>query len=86
MKCGACGYEHKPDKVIEEPVFYLRGQKKGELKKMEKSTVTYTKFKEIEVQEGALRFTSMGDENRSWNRNETVYLYACPECGTVRME
>lgn len=84
MKC-VCGY--KEPKYYEEKVevFYQSGSKKGQLKKIE--TVEHhvreeDKFKKILIERD---FGFQIKPRNSWYDNESVDLYACPECGTIKM-
>lgn len=86
MKC-LCGYEEPEAYEKETPIYFQSGKRKGELK---------TVYREwIEPKEDE-KFIRLGVEKnfgfvkyyKSWDSTyeQPIDLYACPKCGTVKME
>lgn len=87
MKCAACGYE-KTNTVyrVNEATFYKSGKNKGKLKGYEYKEIRPDEnkedFIEITLEKDAFEF----EKKEDWGRRSCVTLYACPECGTVKIE
>jgi hypothetical protein len=95
MKCVACGFEEK-SKIVEydEAILYKRGKRKGEVREI--NHVEYDLFE----QEPKFQRVFIGDVQYSFGRVvkeqylyvedvdgqfDEVKLFACPECGTIKM-
>lgn len=88
MKCAACGYEHREESQwVDKVLRYKSGKRKGEVKSIEKEKVTFTvgyapfinlSFKGVEKLQKPL--------DQHWLGYDDVDLYACPECGTIKIE
>lgn len=82
-KCAACGFEEGP-KFEDVRIYITRGKRKGEVSHVETRETHNLQWVEIEVERG---FGFVKSETRKWSDiKDGVRLYACPHCGTVRME
>lgn len=86
MKCAACGYEYREGgRWIDRVVRYKTGKHKGEIKSVDKEwlqlNVGHEPFRELTFGKGVewLEYKEDYDTQRA-------YLYACPECNTVRID
>jgi rubredoxin len=89
MKCAACGYEYDNDK----PGQYIQNRKTGNGGEL--STITFQKGEpwiELTIVERGPFFTGTPD---AWptggsipaiKRGTPTKIYACPQCGTVRID
>ena len=85
MKCHVCGYEKRTKYVKTATVTkYTRGSRKGEIKEVKEKT--------IDVFEDDPKFIKLiiGYDDitvrRDNARNSVVDIYACPMCGTLRLD
>ena len=86
MKCAACGYERIVKGVFTPDVIYYKsGKRKGEVKEI--------KSKEIILEVGTEDFKklyfkkdvdTLVYKEDLWSESEVI-LFACPECGTVKI-
>ncbi len=90
MKCAACGYEKRNEQYTADKVTrFKRGKREGEIKKVETVVIEPDRNKE-----DFIRIYPVGQDQDFYVRGDSYYgdsfssrtLYACPECGTVRME
>ena len=84
-KCYACGYEKKPDEIVTKEILYKTGKKKGQVREVTKETTTYPNFIEVHVR-GRDDFSTKNTDRWSINEDLRAGLYACPKCGTIRLE
>lgn len=83
MKCAACGFENGPE-YEEVPIYITGGKKKGELSHKETRATNKPQWTEIEVER---EFGFQEAKPSGWRAyKEPVRLYACPNCGTVRVD
>lgn len=89
MKCAACGYEYiRQTQTVDDVIRYKSGKRKGDIKTID--------TKEIEFKVGHSQFIRLFfkkdvdelgfDDGEYWDNFRQRDLYACPECGTVRIE
>lgn len=86
MKC-ICGFEEPKEWEETVPVYYQSGKRKGELKRNDvivHSVDEKDRFIQIHV-ERDFEFV-VKDESYYTTYFQSVSLYACPKCSTVRME
>lgn len=85
MKC-LCGYEEPESYTKETPVYFQSGKRKGELKTVHREWIEPRedeKFIRLGVEKGF----AFINHSKSWGGYEySTDLYACPKCGTVKME
>lgn len=90
MKCPTCGYQKRNDRyVVEEPIRFKSGKRKGEIKETQKRTIEPDKhlpnFHRLFFEKDVDRI--MVDQTEYSTPFISAYveadLVACPECGTV---
>ncbi len=90
MKCYACGYEKKSLHVNDNKIIrYKSGKHKGEIKEtIEGNRDVFEndpKFNEIFIGNDSMNFTKNRED--SWmDEKESVTVYACPNCGTLKIQ
>jgi hypothetical protein len=88
MKC-VCGYVEPKETREEVQVLFQSGKRKGEVKRVDEVVTAprlEDKFIEVSVEKG---FTFTKLINCQWSsRTEAVHcsLYACPRCGTIKLD
>ena len=91
MKCQACAYVYeKKTKYYEEAVFFKQGKRKGEFKEVVEREITIEvgdrPFSEVTIQGGIQVFEERYSPIYNYGPNRNVDVYACPECGTLKIE
>jgi DNA-directed RNA polymerase subunit M/transcription elongation factor TFIIS len=93
MKCHACGYEKKSEpRIVETPVLYRAGPKKGQVKRIDTATVDpYADdpaFIRILVERDfEFRYRKSLGEAHPWgDRCGDINVWGCPRCGTLRID
>lgn len=89
MRCAACGYRHRPEIVHEykEAVLYQSGKNKGKFKQVRSAQFIVQgtpPFRRICI--GREDYDLTAPDMDIPEHDTRVVLYACPECGTVRIE
>ncbi len=89
MKCAACGYQYKQKtKIVDKVIRFKSGPRKGEIKNITDEEITLslgdTPFHRLYFQKDVDRLV-YDDKEWAFDVQEPA-LYACPECGTIRME
>lgn len=91
MKCYACGYEKFQKFVnVAEVKRFKNGKRKGEIKEVKEDRVDVFKddpeFVEVLVAKGSVE-THIRDNSFGWGSDgyEQVTIYACPQCGTLKI-
>ena len=88
MKCAACGYEKRCDQYVTDEVIYFRsGPKKGQIKTVNRKHVPIDGDKDdfIEIRPLGTDQDFIRMNSESW-QSSTVAMYACPSCGTLKLE
>lgn len=88
MKCAACGYEKRNEMYETNKVTYFKsGPRKGQIKSVEVDHIfpdeKMDNFIEIRPLGTDQYFIRMDSD--SW-QSPVVEMYACPSCGTVKIE
>lgn len=89
MKCAACGYERlTKEKTVDKVIYYKSGKRKGEIKEVISETISlevgHSDFIKLEFKK---EVDEIGYHTSDWyGYFEDVKLYACPECGTIKIE
>lgn len=86
MKCAACGFENGP--VYEDvKVLFKSGKRKGEISHVETRETRNPQWARLEVERG-FGFVRVSEEDRGYGGryHDQVAMFACPTCGTVRVE
>lgn len=91
LKCTACGYEKRTQDLVTDVVErYRSGKRKGEIKSVEKRTVTIYESDPdwIEITlNGVEQFQRPCDAGGyGLGTKKDAELYACPCCGTVKLD
>jgi len=87
MKCTACGYEKRCMMIDDNQIIrYKSGPRKGEIKETSEGRRDLfendPEFKEIQIGSGDVDFK----QNTGFMKNEYVTVYACPNCGTLKID
>jgi len=92
MKCYACGYEKRQKFVnVAEVKRFKSGKRKGEIKEVKEDRIDVfekdPKFIEVLVAKGSVE-THIRDKAPFWGSDgyEEVTIYACPQCGTLKID
>jgi len=90
VKCGACGYEYRVEtKNVDKVIYYKSGKRKGDVKEVTTETIEfkigYEPFIQLTTEKDVDPVGYYEPEHYKQYFKQ-VDLYACPECGTVRMD
>lgn len=91
MKCGACGYEKRTRKLtVDEAIYFRSGKRAGELKEIrQKEIILYEHDPDwIHITLRGLEEFRRPIQYRGLSTGETedAQLWACPKCGTIKLE
>lgn len=86
MKC-LCGHIEPESYEKETPIYYQSGKRKGDLKYIDRAWIEPDKSEKF-ICLGIEKDFSFVTYCESWGNTYDVptKLYACPKCGTVKME
>jgi hypothetical protein len=93
MKCYACGYEKQVMMINDNKIIRFKsGPRKGQIKETIENRRDFfedtPKFIEINIGKGDIDFTQVVvNDGDMWpSENESATIYACPECGTLKLK